>query len=234
MGFVELETCGSNDIPSCSQSYKTSFVGNLDFPKIKKLKNVCSGVWACTKRWNHCYFQAKLYSKTVFQISSQKSFITLTTAGNHFSSDVWSNSLKTNKLSSSSLSSSLSSSYCFKTILTKKKQFSYCSIVYPPPSSHYPIIIVVVIIVIIAANINAASWKTHFSEFGKWWRTHCGSSDKRGLTGWDHRDGGQPYSDTTISMVAMDWGRGHSLTSQGEVSLYSWPPVWLVWIWQNK
>ena len=50
MGFVELETCGSNDIPSCSQSYKTSFVGNLDFPKIKKLKNVCSGVWACTKR----------------------------------------------------------------------------------------------------------------------------------------------------------------------------------------
>ena len=50
MDLVELETCGSNDIPSCSQSYKTSFVGNLDFPKIKKLKNVCSGVWACTKR----------------------------------------------------------------------------------------------------------------------------------------------------------------------------------------
>ena len=37
-----------------SWCYKTFFGGNLDFPKIKKLKKVCSDVWTCTKMWKQC------------------------------------------------------------------------------------------------------------------------------------------------------------------------------------
>ena len=37
-----------------SWCYKTFFWGNLDFPKIKKLKEVCSEVWTCTKMLNQC------------------------------------------------------------------------------------------------------------------------------------------------------------------------------------
>ena len=53
-------------VTNSSWCYKTFFWGNLDFPKIKKLKKVCSDVWTCTKMWEQCYFQAKLYSKAVY------------------------------------------------------------------------------------------------------------------------------------------------------------------------
>ena len=40
------------------------FVGNLDFPQIKKLKKVCSDVWDFTKMFKTMrLFKAKLYSK---------------------------------------------------------------------------------------------------------------------------------------------------------------------------
>ena len=42
-----------------SWCYKTIFGGNLDFPKIKKLKNICFDVRICTIMWKQCYFQAK-------------------------------------------------------------------------------------------------------------------------------------------------------------------------------
>ena len=83
-----------------SWCYKTFFWGNLDFPKFKKLKKVCSDVWTCTKMWEQCYFQAKLYSNAVYcfekglflqfwlkvksrfsRFPPKKSFITLTTGG---------------------------------------------------------------------------------------------------------------------------------------------------------
>ena len=41
-------------IRTSSWCYKTFFVGNLDFPKIKKLNKVCSDVWTCTKMWKQC------------------------------------------------------------------------------------------------------------------------------------------------------------------------------------
>ena len=47
-------------------------------------------------------------------------------------------------------------------------------------------------------------------------------------------------SSMEIVLERMGWdylifslAREHSLTSKGEVSLYGWPPVWLVWIWPN-
>ena len=40
-----------------NEPYRTFFGGNLDFPKIKKLKKVCSDVWTCTKMSRQCYFQ---------------------------------------------------------------------------------------------------------------------------------------------------------------------------------
>ena len=82
---------------SCSWCYKTIFGGNLDFPKIKKLKNICFDVRTCTKMWKQCYFQAKLMLKncllllkwpilfvlaSIFQISSKNSFLTSTTGLN--------------------------------------------------------------------------------------------------------------------------------------------------------
>ena len=50
----------------CSRCYKNSFGGNLDFPKIKKLKKVCSNFWTCTKMWKLCYYKAKLCSNIVY------------------------------------------------------------------------------------------------------------------------------------------------------------------------
>ena len=51
------------------------FGGNLDFPKIQKLNKICSDVWTCTKMSTQCYFQAKLFSKTVyFKMASSYSF----------------------------------------------------------------------------------------------------------------------------------------------------------------
>ena len=34
-----------------NQCYKTFLIGNLDLPKIKESKNVCSDVWTWTKMW---------------------------------------------------------------------------------------------------------------------------------------------------------------------------------------
>ena len=74
--------------------YKTFFGGNLDFPKIKKLKKVCYNVWICTKMWKLGYFLAKLTLELFIALEMvyyccfssggnldflQKSFITLTT-----------------------------------------------------------------------------------------------------------------------------------------------------------
>ena len=40
-----------------SWCYKTLFGRNLDFPKIKKLKKVCSDLGTSTKTWKECYFK---------------------------------------------------------------------------------------------------------------------------------------------------------------------------------
>ena len=32
------------------------FGENLDFLKIKQMKNVCYDAWTCTKMWKQCYF----------------------------------------------------------------------------------------------------------------------------------------------------------------------------------
>ena len=50
----------------CSWCYKTFFEWNLDFIKIKKFNKVCSNVWTITKMLKQCYFQTKLYSRTVY------------------------------------------------------------------------------------------------------------------------------------------------------------------------
>ena len=42
------------------------FWGKFRFPIKKKLNKVCSDVWTCTKMSTQCYFQAKLFSKTVY------------------------------------------------------------------------------------------------------------------------------------------------------------------------
>ena len=41
---------------SCSWCYKTFFGGILDFPKIKKLKNIISDVWIWTKILKQCSY----------------------------------------------------------------------------------------------------------------------------------------------------------------------------------
>ena len=50
---------------SSSQCFKPFLTGNLDFPKIKKLKNVCSdaGIFRNVKTMQ---FGAKMYSKTIY------------------------------------------------------------------------------------------------------------------------------------------------------------------------
>ena len=35
------------------------FGGNLNFPKIKKMKNACYDVWTCTEMWKQCFFSSK-------------------------------------------------------------------------------------------------------------------------------------------------------------------------------
>ena len=50
---------------SSSLCYETIFGGNLDFPKIKEFKNVCSDVWTCIKMLKQCYFQL-YYIQTLF------------------------------------------------------------------------------------------------------------------------------------------------------------------------
>ena len=83
---------GTTYLPSSvtsSRCYKTLFGGNLDFPKIKKLKNVCCHVWTCTKCESNAIFKQN-YTQKLF--SSFKilyswcfgfsiSFITSTTDG---------------------------------------------------------------------------------------------------------------------------------------------------------
>ena len=44
---------------------KNFFGGNLDFPKIKKLKNICFDVRTCTKMWKQCYFNQN-YAQKLF------------------------------------------------------------------------------------------------------------------------------------------------------------------------
>ena len=45
---------------------KNFYGGNLNIPKFKKLKKVCSNVGTCTKNVKTILFLAKLYSKTVY------------------------------------------------------------------------------------------------------------------------------------------------------------------------
>ena len=87
---------------SISWCYKTFFWGNVDFPKIKKLKKVCWDVWTCTKMWKHCaifnqiytlklYIAFKMAYSCCFSLGGnidfpeflQKSFITSTTGETH-------------------------------------------------------------------------------------------------------------------------------------------------------
>ena len=42
------------------------FGGNLDFPKIKILKKVCSDVWICTKCENNAIFKQNYAQKPFF------------------------------------------------------------------------------------------------------------------------------------------------------------------------
>ena len=59
--------CGQNRKSSiCSWCCKTIFGGNLDFLKIKKLKNVCLDVWTCTKMWKICYLRQNYALKLFF------------------------------------------------------------------------------------------------------------------------------------------------------------------------
>ena len=64
---------------------KNFFGGNLDFPKIKKLKNICFDVRTCTKMWKqlmpfltkamlkNCLLHLKCpIHAAIFQISSKK------------------------------------------------------------------------------------------------------------------------------------------------------------------
>ena len=50
----------------CSRCYKTFVEGNLDFPKIKKLKKICDNVWTCTKMWKQCTICNQNYTIELF------------------------------------------------------------------------------------------------------------------------------------------------------------------------
>ena len=54
------------DIDSCGRCCKTFFGGNLDFPKINKLKKVCSTITNLHKNVKTMLYLAKLYFKTVY------------------------------------------------------------------------------------------------------------------------------------------------------------------------
>ena len=47
-----------------SRCYK-KFGGDLDFPKIKKMKNVCSDIWTCTKLWK-LFLSKSTYTLNLF------------------------------------------------------------------------------------------------------------------------------------------------------------------------
>ena len=48
-----------------SGRYKTFLGGNIDFPKIKRLNKICSGVSTSTKMWKQCYFKLN-YTLTLY------------------------------------------------------------------------------------------------------------------------------------------------------------------------
>ena len=66
-------------VGSRSWCYKTFFGGNLYFPKIKKLNNICSDDWTCAKTLRQCYFLLNYFKHC---ISAQKwSFLVVSAWG---------------------------------------------------------------------------------------------------------------------------------------------------------
>ena len=51
---------------SCGLCYKTFFGGNLDFPKIKKLNNICSDDWTCTKMLKNLIFSYTTFKHCLY------------------------------------------------------------------------------------------------------------------------------------------------------------------------
>ena len=66
---------------SSSLCYETNFGRNLEFPKIKEFKNVCSDVWTCIKMLKQCYFQL-YYIQTLFICSKMAFSCSFSKGGN--------------------------------------------------------------------------------------------------------------------------------------------------------